>query len=134
MWAFILKGQTGRLISRSCLGQLLPTCRGGEGGEEQGRANLQEDSHGPAAAEPELPGPVRPRSSAEPQSARVLSPKERQLQVPFAPSLPPSRHPRILPPLSVALGPVKERHGSGERRPRQRGDVEEAGGRHQEDL
>lgn len=38
------------------------------------------------------------------------------------------------PPPSVALGPVKERHGSGERRPRQRRDVEKTSGRHQENL
>lgn len=61
--------------------------------------------------------------------------QNRQFSVFISPSFPP---PRIFPssrsPLSVGLGPVKQRHGSGERRRRQRGDVEKASGRHQEDI
>lgn len=62
-------------------------------------------------------------------------PQNKQFSVFISPSFPP---PRIFPssrsPLSVGLGPVKQRHGSGERRRRQRGDVEKASGRHQEDI
>lgn len=37
----------------------------GKEGEEEGRGNLQEVSHGPAAAEHKLPGPVRSWGSSE---------------------------------------------------------------------
>lgn len=119
------------------------------------QGNLLEDSHGPAAAERTAPplSEYQTHTNKDPASRTpsnlILPPKTIGIYFSFGFSFSISsysRHPSILPqppPLPPAhththcrpdSWPVKRRHGSRERRRRQRGDVEEASGRHQEDL
>lgn len=101
------------------------------GGRRQGHGNLQEDSRGAAAAErtPNLSLP------AQPQFSFLFLQKILPFFILFIFFSPPTPHPSSSrSPVSVGLGPVKQRHGSGERRHRQRRDVEETSRRHQEDF
>lgn len=116
------------------------------------QGNLLEDSHGPAAADRTAPwlSVHQTEANKDAASATLSSLSLPQtskktgfiflLVLNFSFSFPASIHPssRSCPPppphCRSDSWPAKRRHGSGERRRRQRRDVEEASGRHQEDL